>query len=166
MWANQYLKETYYVPESQLSFTHAAEARGEDVTIREENGPHGSSALVCLLLLLWNIFQWSPSVRLNYQLVHSLLKVNVGYKTMKLHLAPGKLPILQIITPVINEAEVHCIKSWRYRSGMSSSYYSFQKPKEEKTNFDLGIQLHDCFPIQIDVHIFNYTGLFDTFCYI
>ena len=69
MWANQYFKRTYRVPESQLSFTHAAEARGKDVTVREKNGPHGSGTLVCLLLLLWSTFQRSTRLRLNYQLV-------------------------------------------------------------------------------------------------
>lgn len=43
---------THHIPESQLPLTHSTEAGGEDVAVGEENGPHGSSALVCLLLLL------------------------------------------------------------------------------------------------------------------
>lgn len=42
----------YRVPECELPLAHAAEAGGEDVPIRQEDGSHGPRALVGLILLL------------------------------------------------------------------------------------------------------------------
>lgn len=36
----------YRVPQAQLSLAHAGEARGEDVTLAREDGPHGPHSLV------------------------------------------------------------------------------------------------------------------------
>lgn len=42
----------YRVPQGQLPLAHAAEAGGEDVPVRQENGSHGPRSFVGLLLLL------------------------------------------------------------------------------------------------------------------
>ena len=43
---------TYRVPQGQLSLAHTAEAGGEDVPVRQEDGPHWPGTFMGLLLLL------------------------------------------------------------------------------------------------------------------
>lgn len=44
-----HLHQTYRIPQGQLSFTHSAKARGQDLPISKKYGPHWPGAFMDLL---------------------------------------------------------------------------------------------------------------------